>query len=88
LYNYGSDAERTTVVTTAADVAKRKRPEGERPGRLVVEYYTAEELALVRRVRIAAVLAGVSVREWVLQALRDQLERTPPGDEDAAPRAE
>jgi hypothetical protein len=47
-----------------------------------------EELALVRRVRIAAVPAGVSVREWVLQALRDQLERTPPESEDAAPRAE
>jgi hypothetical protein len=75
LYNYGSDAERTTVVTTAADVAKRKRPEGERPGRLVVEYYTAEELVLVRRMRIAAVVRGERVRDWVLEAIRQRLAR-------------
>jgi hypothetical protein len=56
-------------------VAERKRPEGERPERLAIEYYTPEEVTLVRRVRAQAALRGERVREWVLRALRTQLER-------------
>ena len=62
-------------MVTTGDVAKRKRPEGERPERLVVEYYGDAEIELARQVRAAAALRGERVREWVLQALRERLER-------------
>jgi hypothetical protein len=78
--------EHTTVpfVETAGAVANRKRPLGERPERLVVEYYGPEEIELARQVRAAAALRGQRVREWVLEALRQRLERdgvpqVPPG---------
>ena len=60
---------------TAGAVANRKRPLGERPERLVVEYYGPAEVELARQVRAAAALRGERVREWVLQALRQRLER-------------
>lgn len=70
------------------DVAKRKRPIGERPERLTIEYYGPEETELARQVRAAAALRGERVREWVLQALRERLERDGyphTGDSDQAP---
>ena len=57
------------------DVAQRKRPEDERPQRLTIEVYGEEEIALVRRMRAAAALRGERVREWLLGAIRDKLER-------------
>ena len=69
-------------MVTTADVAQRKRPEGERPERLTVEYYGAEEVRLVRRVRAHVALRGGRVREWVLDALREKLEREEGADAD------
>lgn len=61
-------------MVTTGDVAERKRPLG-RPSRLVVEYYGEGEAALVLRMRHAALERGEPVREWVLRAIRTQLER-------------
>ena len=58
-----------------ADVAKRKRPEGERVERLSIEYYGEEEVTLVRRVRAHVALRGERMREWVLEAVREKMER-------------
>jgi hypothetical protein len=65
------------VVTVGAqeDVAQRKRPEDERPQRLTIEVYGDEEITLVRHMRSAAALRGERVREWLLRAIRAQLER-------------
>ncbi len=57
------------------DVAERKRPEGERPSRLVIEYYGADEERLILRLRHDALDRGQPVRDWVLQAIRERLER-------------
>ena len=59
-------------------MAKRKRPEGVRPDRITLEYYGEAEVALVRRMRVAAVLRGERVRDWVLEAVRQRLERETP----------
>ena len=58
-----------------ADVAKRKRPEGERVERLSIEYYGEAEVALVRRVRAHVALRGARMREWVLDAVKEKMER-------------
>jgi hypothetical protein len=63
-------------------VAKRKRPEGERPDRVTLEYYGEDEVALVRRMRVAAVLKGERVRDWVLEAIRQRLDREEGADGD------
>jgi len=68
------------IVVINAAVAKRKRPEGERPDRITLEYYGEAEIALVRRMRVAAVLRGERVRDWVLEAIRQRLEREEEGD--------
>lgn len=62
-------------MVTNAPVAKRKRPEGERPDRITLEYYGEQEVALVRAMRVAAVVRGERVRDWVLEAIRQRLER-------------
>jgi hypothetical protein len=62
-------------VVTTGDVAERKRPEGERPSRLVVEYYGADEERLVLDMRHDALERGEPVRDWVLQAIRERLVR-------------
>jgi hypothetical protein len=69
------DAEKWTVVVPNRDVAERKRPEGERPSRLVIEYYGPDEERLILRLRHDALDQGQPVREWVLQAIRERLER-------------
>lgn len=53
----------------------RKRPEGSRPTRFTFEVYDAETELLMRRMRAAAALRGEPVREWLLRAIRAQLER-------------
>jgi hypothetical protein len=68
-------------VLPTADVAKRKRPEGERVERLSVEYYGEEEVTLVRRVRAHVALRGARMREWVLDAVREKMEREERGDD-------
>jgi hypothetical protein len=62
-------------VIPTADVAKRKRPEGERVERLSIEYYGEAEVALVRRVRAHVALRGARMREWVLDAVKEKMER-------------
>lgn len=42
--------------------------------RIIVEVLPDEE-TFVRQVRAAAVLKGVSMREWVMEALREKWER-------------
>jgi hypothetical protein len=79
----GASVKGRTIVVTTGDVAERKRPEA-RPPRLVIEYYGEGEAALVLRMRHAALERGEPVREWVLRAIRAQLEREerddrPPG---------
>jgi hypothetical protein len=46
----------------------------ERKQRLSIEVLP-EEVMLLRQVRASAVLKGVSLREWVLEALREKLAR-------------
>jgi len=55
-------------------VAERKRPEA-RPSRLVVEYSGPGEEELVLQLRRSAGTRKEPVREWVLSALRHELER-------------
>lgn len=50
-------------------VALRKRPEGRKNPRVTIEVYD-DDLALVRQIKAAAALAGVSVRELTLEAWR------------------
>jgi hypothetical protein len=69
-----ASVERRTIVVTTGDVAERKRPEG-RPARLVIEYYGEGEAELVLRMRHDALERGQPAREWVLQAIRERLER-------------
>jgi hypothetical protein len=58
----------------------RKRPEGERPTRLTIEVYEPDADLLLRQMRAAAALRGEPVREWLLRAIRAQLEREAPPD--------
>ena len=61
----------------------RKRPEGERPTRLTIEVYEEDAALLMRRMRAAAAMRGEPVRQWLMRAIRAQLEREP--QEPAAP---
>jgi hypothetical protein len=61
-------------VVTTGDVAARKRPE-ERPSRLTIEYYGPGEDELITRLRVSAVQRKEPVRDWVLRAIRHELER-------------
>jgi hypothetical protein len=61
----------------------RKRPEGRRPARVTIEVYEADAVQLMRRMRAAAALRGEPVREWLLRAIRAQLEREREGGDDA-----
>jgi hypothetical protein len=62
------------VVVTNADVPARKRP-AERPSRLTIEYYGPGEDELITRLRVSAVQRKEPVRDWVLRAIRHELER-------------
>lgn len=42
--------------------------------RMTVELYEGDEETLVRRARAAAAMSGESLREWVLRAIKAQLE--------------
>lgn len=55
-------------------VAERKRPEGRKNPRVTIEVYD-EDRELIRLAKIAAVSAGVTLREWLLEATRQRLER-------------
>jgi uncharacterized protein (DUF1778 family) len=55
-------------------VALRKRPEGRKNPRVTIEVYD-QDRDLIRRAKIAAVSAGVTLREWLLEAARQRLER-------------
>jgi len=61
-------------VVTTGDVAERKRPE-ERPARLTIEYYGPGEDDLITRMRVSAVQRKEPVRDWMLRAIRNELER-------------
>ena len=61
-------------MVTTGDVAERKRPE-ERPSRLTIEYYGPGEDELITRMRVSAVQRKEPVRDWVLRAIRHELER-------------
>jgi hypothetical protein len=67
-------------------VALRKRPEGRKNPRVTIEVYD-DDLALVRRVKAAAALAGVSVRDLTLEAWRLWLEQRERDDADLPPSA-
>lgn len=62
-------------MVSSGDVAERKRPEGERPSRLTIEYYGPGEDELITRLRVSAVQRKEPVRDWVLRAIRHELER-------------
>ena len=62
-------------MVTSGTVAERKRPEGERPSRLTIEYYGPGEDELITRLRVSAVQRKEPVRDWVLRAIRHELER-------------
>ena len=62
-------------MVTTGDVAERKRPEGERPARLTIEYYGPGEDELITQMRVSAVQRKEAVRDWMLQAIRERLER-------------
>ena len=53
----------------------RKRPADQRPTRFTFEVYDPETELLMRQMRSAAALHGEPVREWLLRAIRAQLER-------------
>jgi hypothetical protein len=55
-------------------VAERKRPIGRKNPRVTIEVYE-QDAEVVRRAKIAAVTAGVTLREWFLEAARLRLER-------------
>ena len=55
-------------------VAERKRPIGRKNPRVTIEVYE-QDAETVRRAKIAAVTAGVTLREWFLEAARLRLER-------------
>lgn len=49
---------------------------------MVIEYYGADEERLILRLRHDALDRGQPVRDWVLQAIRERLER---GDSEGQP---
>jgi hypothetical protein len=53
---------------------RRKRPIGRNNPRVTIEVYD-DEAALIRRFRMAAIMAKVSLRDWLLQAGTEKLER-------------
>lgn len=55
-------------------VAERKRPTDRRNPRLTIEVYS-QDVEVVHRLRMAAVAAKTTVREWALEAIRQRLER-------------
>lgn len=55
-------------------VAERKRPRDKINPRFCVEVYE-EDAELIRRLKIAAVTAGKTAREWALEAFQEKLER-------------
>ena len=55
-------------------VAERKRPVGRKNPRLTIEVYD-QDVDLAHRFRMAAVAARVTLREWLLEAGRQRLER-------------
>lgn len=55
-------------------VAERKRPTGRTNPRLTIEVYD-QDADLVHRFRLAAVAGKVTLREWLLEAGRQRLER-------------
>jgi hypothetical protein len=55
-------------------VAERKRPRDRANPRLTVEVYP-HEAELVHRFRMAALAAKTTLREWLLEAGRQRLER-------------
>ena len=55
-------------------VAARKRPMGRKNPRVTIEIYD-QDRDLIRSAKIAAVSAGVTLREWFLEAARLRLER-------------
>jgi hypothetical protein len=42
--------------------------------RLTIEFYD-DEVALIPRIKVAALIAGVTLREWTMEAVRLRLER-------------
>jgi predicted HicB family RNase H-like nuclease len=49
--------------------------EGKRKPRLIVELVTSEEMLFARQVRAAAALKGISLRAWILEAMREKYAR-------------
>jgi hypothetical protein len=60
-------------------MAPRKRLRERANPRVVIEVYPEDE-DLVHRFRRAALDARVTLREWLLAAGREKLEREPPSD--------
>jgi hypothetical protein len=68
---------------TVGDVAARKRPEGRKNYRLTIEIYD-QEADLMRRLRLAAVEDRLTLRDWVLAAIEEQLARRDPARDPSA----